>query len=208
MASSPFIEDFGALLELFRLKQRSIDDLQEHKRFCQLLRDDCYKYNLKNFGGVYSSEDLYQDAFIKVRKSGKQLQIAGNILNEEEFSNWLYVLVRNVVRSKDRQLNKLRRRGFVCCDKSSEELDRPAPDLDYDGIYFLNLFLAFIEGYPEEHQRAILFWLMGFSYREIEEILNNEKGGDAYVSYGTIRNWVLAILKDFKERIKIRIAAA
>jgi DNA-directed RNA polymerase specialized sigma24 family protein len=208
MSSSPQPEeDFGALLEMFILKLRSIDDLQAHTRFGQLLRDDCYRFNFRNFGEVYGPEDLYQDSFMKVRKSGRKLQIEGNILNEEEFAKWLYVVVRSVLRSKDKQLNKPRRNGFVPCDKSSEELDRPAPDIDYDGKYYLNLFLDFISDYPEEHQRAIWLHLTGFSLRETKEILNEEiqsKDG-IHVSYGTIRNWEIAIFKAFKERLRLHV---
>src|SRR4051812_11892825 len=118
MSNSPQPEeDFGALLKRYILKLRSIDDLQRHPKFCQLLRADCYRFNFANFGEVYDPEDLYQDSFMKVNKSGHKLQIEGNILNEEEFAKWLYVVVRNVLRSKDKQLNKARRNKCVRCDK-------------------------------------------------------------------------------------------
>jgi DNA-directed RNA polymerase specialized sigma24 family protein len=197
----PTEENFGALLEMYILKLRSIDDLQRHPKFCQMLRDNCYRFNFKNFGEVYDPEDLYQDSFMKVNKAGRKLQIEGNILNEAEFAKWLYVVVRSVLRSKDKQLNKARRNKCVRCDKPSEDLNRPAPEIDYDGKYYLSLFLDFTKGHPEEHQRAMQLWLTNFSLREIKEILSDEGYN---VSYGTIRNWEDAILKAFKERLGLQ----
>jgi DNA-directed RNA polymerase specialized sigma24 family protein len=191
-------EPFSVVLKLYILRQRSIDDLLGHETFWQFLRDHCHRFKLKNFGVVYAFDDLCNDSFIKASKALYRLQIAGDILSEEEFAGWLYVVVRSVVRSKDRQHNKWRRNGVIFSDKSSEEWNLRAPD---DNNEYLRMLLDFIKDYPEEHQRAVILWLQGFSFREIEEELKKENREGACVSYGTIRNWVLTILKAFKKTL-------
>lgn len=204
MASSPFThENFESLLYGYVNKQGSIDDLQQHPRCGQIMRDICYRFNFWNFEGVYGPEDLYQDAHVKLRKSGHVLQVEGNVLTEDDFKKWLFVLVRSVLRSKDRQLNKPRRNGQVRCDVPSVEFDRAAPDDNHEGTYFLSLFTNFViaKRYPDERRRVIELWLNSFSLREIADALNKE-GID--ISYGTVRNWVEATLRDFKKSLGLR----
>lgn len=200
MSNSPFQaeEKFDALLSNYLRNLRSIDDLQGHTKFQKQLRDICYRFNFGNFNEVYDPEDLYQDSYEKVRKSGHRLQIQGNVLDEQDFFKWLFVLVRNVFRSKDRQLNKLRRHGWWRCDEPVEELDEAAPDVNLEAKYFLSLFLDFIKSRPEEHQRVIEFWLSGCSLREMEKALDDD---GIKLSYGSVRNEIKASLRAFKESL-------
>lgn len=197
MAVSPFQqEEFVALLNKFILQQRSIDDLLRHAKFRGLLRGTCARFTFKPFHGVYDIEDLYQDSCIKFEKSARLLQAQGSALTEEEFSKWLFVLVHNVLRSKDRQLNKLRRHGLRRSTELVENLDLRTQAVDLDAKHLLSQFLEFIKDDPEEYRRFIALWLSGCSLREIEETLKKE-GGKA--SYGKIRNVLNARIKAFKE---------
>ena len=197
MAVSPFQqEELVALLNKCILQQRSIDDLLRHAKFRELLRRGCTRFNFKPFNGVYDREDLYQDSCVKFEKSVRLLQAQGKVLSEEEFAKWLFVLVHNVLRSKDRQLNRLRRHGLQRSAELVEKLNLPAQVEDLDAKHLLSLFLEFTKDDPEETRRFIDLWLSGCSLREIEETLKNE-GGKA--SYGKVRNVLNARIKAFRE---------
>src|SRR5688500_2406478 len=127
MSVSPFRqEELVTVLTEFIFQLRSIDDLIRHTKFRQLLRESCGRFNFKPFNGVYDRDDLYQDSCVKVEKSARLLQLQGRALSEEEFEKWLFVLVHNVLRSKDRQLNRLRRHGLRRSAELVEKLDLPA----------------------------------------------------------------------------------
>lgn len=201
MSISPFQqEEFVALLNKFILLQRSIDDLLRHTKFQQLLRKTCGRFNFRHFNGVYDRDDLYQDSHVKVEKSAHRLQVQGNILTEEDFSDWLFVLVLNVLRSKDRQLNRLRRHGLQRSVELIEKLELRAPEHDLDGGYFLRLFLEFTKDDPEETKCFIDLWLIGYSLREIEESLKGQ-GKGSKASYGTVRNVINARIKAFMQSL-------
>jgi DNA-directed RNA polymerase specialized sigma24 family protein len=203
MATSPFQpEGFVNLLEQFVHKRRSTDDLQEHPDFQSMLREICFKrFSFRSFNGVYGPEDLYQDSFIKVMKSAYALQAPDNVLDEEGFKKWLFVVVYTTFCSKYRQLVRAPETDLVPCEDSEAEMAVEASYGDLDGKYYLGLFLDFIKPYPEEHQRAVKLSLMGFSLRQIAEKFSAE-GGTA-VCHGTINNWVEAIYADFRENLGV-----
>ena len=204
MANSPFQpERFVNLLEQFVHKRRSTDDLQEHPDFQSMLREICFKkFIFKRFNGVYGPEDLYQDSSIKVMKSAHTLQVPDNVLDEEGFKKWLFVVVYTTFCSKYRQLVRAPETVFVPCEDSEAEMAVEASYSDLDGKYYLGLFLDFIKPYPEEHQRAVKLSLMGFSLRQIAEKISVE--GETAVCHGTINNWVEAIYADFRENLGVK----
>ena len=203
MARSPFPKvEFGVLIERFVRKQASIDELQKHEQFHKELKGFCKMYDFRRFNGAYGFEDLYQDAFMKVMKSAKTLQIPGNILGELGFRKWLFVVVRTTFLSKYKQLNRPWVLDLTPCEEPEAELVVGASYADFDGNYYFNLFMDFIKSYPEKRQNAIKLNFMGYSLRETMKLLNAAGGPE--VSYGTVGNWVNASIKAFEESLEAR----
>jgi len=178
----------------------SIDSLYQYPKFRTKLRGYCYSFSFKAFNGTCDPEDLYQDVCVKVWKRRSELLKPGNIMNEEEFFGWLFILTRNHYFSRLRQLKTLRKYGFVRDDTPVEEIDVAAPDDGSEGSYFLRRFLGFIEQYTDARQLALKLWLEGYSYREIEEKL---RGTSSCYSHVTVRNWVTASLDAFRKSVGV-----
>lgn len=181
----------------------SIDELYRHPKFRKKLRSFCYRYHFRVFAGTYGPEDLYQDSCLKVWKCRSKFLKPGNIMNEEEFFGWLFMVTRSQYYSRIRQLNRLRNNGLSPADTPIEELEIAAPDEGNERKYFLNRFLDFIEQYPEERQSVLKFWLQGYSYREVAMML---KSTSFKCSHVTIGNWVTASLDAFRKSLGAEIS--
>src|SRR6185312_1456734 len=144
-------------------------------QFQKRLKNFCRNHDFSYFAGSYSAEDLYQDTCLKVFKYRSTLVAPGNILGERDFWRWLFIVTRNQYYNRVRQLNRPQKSGWSRCDKSVEELDAPAAEVDYDKQHFLHRFLDFIRGYPKQRQHAIRMWLEGHSYREIAAKLDSNE---------------------------------
>lgn len=188
-------ESVALFLEQFADGFRSIDEFYEHPVIQRKLRSFCYSFPFRDFGDAYGPEDLYQDACMKLWKCRSKLVKPGNIMSEQGFFCWLFVLTRNQYYSRRRQLNRLGNHGWLHDETPIEDLVIAAPDDGKEGKYFLNRFLSFIKQYPEERRHVLKLWLQGYSYREIEKRL---KGTPFRCSHVTVRNWVMASLDAFK----------
>jgi RNA polymerase sigma factor (sigma-70 family) len=188
--------DFAILLQDLHVDPTSIDNFLRMLEIEKWLRIFCYRYNFQVFGGTYSPEDLFWECFEKVLKSAPQLK-PENTPNESAFRGWLSTLVYTTFLDALRKLNKLQNSGQLRSDEPADLLNIHAPEVDYDGKYFLGRFFDFIQSYPEAHRRAAEYWLADCSYRETAEALNDEGISDC--SHVTVRNWVEAMLKAFKE---------
>lgn len=189
-------DGFLNLLQQLRTGRVTIDDFLRMLEIEKWLRIFCYRYNFKSFGGVYGPQDLYWESFEKVLKFAPTLK-PENTPNERAFRGWLKTLVSTTFLDALRKLNKLQSSGQERSDEPAHLLNLHAPEVDFNGKYFLRRFFEFIEPYPVAHRRAAEEWLADCSYREIAETLNDEGLSDC--SHVTVRNWVEAMLKAFKE---------
>jgi RNA polymerase sigma factor (sigma-70 family) len=187
--------DFAIFLQDLHNGRGSIDDFLRMFEVEKWLRVFSYRYSFQVFGGTYSPEDLFWESFEKVLKSAPQLK-PENMRSKSAFRGWLSTRVHTTFLDALRKLNKPRNSGQLRSDEPADLLNIHASEVDYDGKYFLGRFLKFIRRYPEAQQHAVEYWLGGGSYREIAQALNDE-GTDC--SHLTVRKWVEAILKSFKE---------
>lgn len=188
--------DFAKLHQELHDGRRSIDDFLIMLEVEKWLYIFCSKYDFTIFEGVYSLEDLLQESLEKVRKGAPKLR-PENTPNESAFLGWVRTVVHTTFLDALRKLNKLRNHGQSRSDDPSDLANVHAPEVGYDGKYFLARFLKFIERYPRAHRYAAEYWLAGCSYREIAEALNGEGISDC--CHVTARNWVDSMLKAFKE---------
>jgi DNA-directed RNA polymerase specialized sigma24 family protein len=177
---------------------RSIDEILGHKTFRDQLNEFVKSRRFDIFRGKYDRDDLSQDICLILWKMEPKLRIPGNVLTEDEFFDWLFVLVRNRYFSVIRQHIAQKRDGLRG-DTPIKENQIPARKVDFEGQVFLSQFLKFTERYPEEWQWAVDLWLEDYSYRDIQEVLNSR---GIPCTYGTIRNWVIAIVGDFKKSLE------
>lgn len=190
--------DFQGILREVQKERKSVASLLEHPKFIDTVRRICYRCNFQQIT-PYNAEDLYQDVCLKLFELEPTLQISGNILTEEDFFNWLFVVVRNHYYSTIRQHIAQKRDGLRS-DKPVEEFQTLAYDVDFEGKVFLSQFLKFTEKYPDEMQLAVALWLNDYSYRDMEEIL---RGEGIQCSHATVRNWITGAVRTFTERISL-----
>lgn len=177
----------------------SIEQIYHYPKFRKKLRGFCYRYNFQHFKQAYGPEDLYQDACVKVWYRRAELLKPGNVMTEQEFFNWLFVVTRNHYYSRVRQINRARKNGLLFDDTPIEDLDIIAPDEDYEGGEIFKRFLEFIEQYSEARQYVIRLWLECNSYRDIAEEL--QRTTPFRCSHVTASNWTTAALNAFRESL-------
>ncbi|HEY9402451.1 MAG TPA: sigma-70 family RNA polymerase sigma factor [Pyrinomonadaceae bacterium] len=195
-SSSSRKADFATLLQDLLDGRRSIDDFLTVIDIEKWLSIFCDRYDFTIFEGAYGPDDLFLESLEKVLKSAPKLK-PENTPNECAFYGWLSTLVFHTFLDALRKLNKLKNNGQVRSDNPETLLNIHAPEVDYDGKYFLSRFLKFIERYAIAQRRATEYWLADYSYRETAEALNDEGLSDC--CHVTVKNWVEAILKAFKE---------
>lgn len=179
--------------------REAIGSLLNNDAFRKCLRTICARFNFNRFAGCYSAEDLYQDTCLKVWNYRSKLAKPGNILSEQDFRGWLFVVTRNQYCNRVRQLNRLQARGCSRHDIPIDEIDLTAPEHSQEGKYLLNRFLDFIAGYSESRQWTIRLWLQGYSYREIATKLTSL---DERCSHVTVANWIAKAIDAFRRTLE------
>lgn len=208
-SSTPNTEgDFVVLHQELCRGQRSVDDFLKALDFEYWLRGLCYntkRFDFHVFEGTYGPEDLKQVCLQKVREAAPKLESA-NTPNRRAFFGWANTLVFRTFLDALRAYRKPQNNGFSRSYEPLEMISVQTPDVSFDVAYeqkeLLRLFLRFIENYPESHQLAIQLWLQDDSYREIADALS-KKGIEC--CYGTVRNWVIAVLDAFRVEIGLEL---
>jgi hypothetical protein len=191
-------DDFGVLIQSHINGGGSFYKVLEHDKFQKRLRSIAHGRDFTVFHGDRGPNDLCQDVSLKLLESdmNSKLQIPGNILTEEEFFIWLFVVVRNFHLGTIRQRLALKRERL--------RSDKPLEDYDYlmaseskdDREEILRRFPEFIKRYPVKRQLVVRLWLKDKPYRRIQKVLERLR---FKVSHVTVGNWINATIEDFRE---------
>lgn len=191
--------DFGSRIQSLIDGSGSIRAVMECDEFQKFLRRIAYGRDFRAFRGERDPEDLCQEVFLNLltKEMQRKLQIPENILNEEDFLNWLFVVIRN------QHLASLRRhlagkRDRLRSDVPFEDIDCPALVADEDKGKLLSEFLEFIKRYPVQRQYVIRLWLKNRPYRDIQRIIKRVR---FTISHVTVGNWIKASVEDFKQSL-------
>jgi DNA-directed RNA polymerase specialized sigma24 family protein len=140
------------------------------------------------------------DSILKVRNLVPRLD-PEQIPNRRDFLGWIKLIVHHTYCDASRKYSKhFRNDKWTRTDEPIEDISIPAPDEDFDGKYYLSRFLEFIKNFPPERRRAVLLWLEGYSYREIEKTLRDE---GIKLSSQSVKQWVTKSLNAFRESLRL-----
>ncbi|HEU4598014.1 MAG TPA: hypothetical protein VFS10_23000 [Pyrinomonadaceae bacterium] len=191
--------DFGRLIRSLIDGSGSIREVMECDGFHDFLRRIVHQFCFRVFRCVKGPEDLCQEVILSLweKKTQSKLQIPDNILTEDDFLGWLYVVTRNQYYEMVRwQLAAKRDRSRS--DVPFEEIDCPALVADQSGGELLSGFLEFIKRYPVQRQYVIRLWLKDRPYRDIQRIV---KRLGFTISHVTVGNWIKASVEEFKKSL-------
>lgn len=198
--SSPEGEfNFGTLLRWLQEGCESNDEIPGREIFEARIRIFIHKHDFKVFHGKYDLEDFRQDIYVRLLELAHKLKIPDNILTEDDFFRWLFVVVNNHYYSMLRR-HAAQKRDRLRSDKPLEEVHIPAYAVDFEASMFFSRFSKFVETYPEKWRRATFLWLDGSSYRDVAEILNGE---GVQCTHAAVRNWVMAIIGAFRKTLEL-----
>lgn len=187
--------DFPSLFKQLRNGRRSIDSFLGALGFEPWLKCRACRYDFLIFENSYDRDHFILECRLKIMEAAPGLD-PEKTPNAAAFFGFAKKVVHNTYLDALRDHNKHFRHEWTRSDEPMEVLSAAAPDVNFDGRYFLGRFMEFIKVYRPERQFAIMLWLFdGCSYQQVVDALS-EEGFEC--SRVTVGKWVTKSLDAFR----------
>lgn len=137
---------------------------------------------------TFDAADLFSEACMKLLRCEHRLR-PDNTPDEKAFYGLFFTAALNIIRSRIRRIIKQRKMAQA---SDAEPVDRR---INLERSCLLSEFMDSIKPLPDERRRAIVLWLLDYSYREIAVKLNRR---GVKCSHTSIQRWVRDAIRAFK----------